>query len=207
MKRNRFIVGGLAALLLQQTAFASLNEDVANIVWTSCGDAVPDSTTEALGDRLQCGTLIGPIDHLRPDLGRVELGVVRVKAENPAMREGTIFFNPGGPGQSPVASFRRSSITGGSSNPTMLSMAIRSASSSDTTLSVSFHAASRVHSYSIVRRSQVHTMSWRPISVPTISMPPIRPRATWASTARGIRSIGISARSRGHTIWISYGVL
>lgn len=75
------------------------------VLWTSCSSGlVRESAILRLGDRLQCGTMGVPVDHRHPDDGIIEVGLVRVTASDPAHRQGAIFFNPGGPGQTPMNS-------------------------------------------------------------------------------------------------------
>jgi pimeloyl-ACP methyl ester carboxylesterase len=47
---------------------------------------------------VQCGTLQVPVDWSKPHGPRVPLTVARRPADNPATRVGTVFYNPGGPG-------------------------------------------------------------------------------------------------------------
>ncbi len=50
--------------------------------------------------KVQCATVRLPLDYDEPDGATVEIAVVRVKARKPAVRVGTLFVNPGGPGGS-----------------------------------------------------------------------------------------------------------
>lgn len=65
----------------------------AGIAWTSCDP--PEAG-------LDCGTLAVPLDWNRPDGAQIELAVLRHAASRPQERIGTMFLNPGGPGQSGV---------------------------------------------------------------------------------------------------------
>ena len=51
----------------------------------------------------QCGTVAAPIDEAHPDGPTVALAVIRRPAAAGAAALGTIFFNPGGPGESGVS--------------------------------------------------------------------------------------------------------
>jgi pimeloyl-ACP methyl ester carboxylesterase len=51
----------------------------------------------------QCGTLEVPIDWSRPRGPKVSLAVARRPASDPSRRIGTLFFNPGGPGDGAVS--------------------------------------------------------------------------------------------------------
>jgi pimeloyl-ACP methyl ester carboxylesterase len=49
---------------------------------------------------LQCGTVSVPVDYAQPDAGSITIAVDRAPALDPSATRGTIFFNPGGPGES-----------------------------------------------------------------------------------------------------------
>jgi pimeloyl-ACP methyl ester carboxylesterase len=66
----------------------------ATLHWTSCGAA-------------QCATLAVPLDELHPDGRTIGLPLVRIPADDPSHRIGSLLVNPGGPGASGV-SFARS---------------------------------------------------------------------------------------------------
>jgi pimeloyl-ACP methyl ester carboxylesterase len=51
-----------------------------------------------LGERLECATIKAPLDWEDPELDKVAVGILRVKASDAANRKGAIFINPGGPG-------------------------------------------------------------------------------------------------------------
>jgi hypothetical protein len=51
-----------------------------------------------LGDRLKCAMITVPLDHDNPAKGDLKIAVMRAAAGRPALRRGSIFFNPGGPG-------------------------------------------------------------------------------------------------------------
>jgi len=73
------------------------------VIWTACPSGlVRESAIRRLGDRLRCGTMGVPVDHHHPDDGIIEVGLVRVTASDPTHRQGAIFFNPGGPGETPM---------------------------------------------------------------------------------------------------------
>lgn len=59
--------------------------------WAPC----PDSA------QVQCATLQVPLDWSKPRGTKISLSAVRRPADNPEQRIGTLFFNPGGPGDSP----------------------------------------------------------------------------------------------------------
>jgi pimeloyl-ACP methyl ester carboxylesterase len=47
---------------------------------------------------LECGTVTVPLEYAEPDGEQISLTVMRHRANDPAQRIGTLFFNPGGPG-------------------------------------------------------------------------------------------------------------
>lgn len=67
---------------------------VPGIDWTSCGE------------RLECATVAVPVDWDEPDGATIGLSVIRHPASDPDRRIGTIFANPGGPGESGVGFVR-----------------------------------------------------------------------------------------------------
>jgi len=66
----------------------------AGIAWTSCGE------------RLDCASVPMPLDWEQPDGQKVELAVIRHRASKPEQRIGTIFADPGGPGDTGVGFVR-----------------------------------------------------------------------------------------------------
>jgi len=74
-----------------------------SIAWTACtADLVDERWSDALGERLECGSMPAPVEEGQPAKGSFNVGVVRFKAGIPAQREGSIFFNFGGPGANPL---------------------------------------------------------------------------------------------------------
>ncbi|MGA8118059.1 MAG: alpha/beta hydrolase [Actinocatenispora sp.] len=64
-----------------------------SIDWKSCDD---------LGARFQCARVPVPLDWARPGGEHIKLAVIRHLASRPEQRIGSMFVNPGGPGQSGV---------------------------------------------------------------------------------------------------------
>ncbi|MGW2049654.1 alpha/beta hydrolase [Streptomyces sp. NPDC001858] len=58
-----------------------------SLSWQACGT-----------QGAECASLPVPLDWSRPSAGTVTVAVSRLKAADPAQRIGTVFFNPGGPG-------------------------------------------------------------------------------------------------------------
>jgi pimeloyl-ACP methyl ester carboxylesterase len=91
------------ALILTFFVFAAVcpRPAMATISWGLCPESWVGTPSGVLGQRLQCGTLLAPLDHLFPDGRNIHVGVVRVQAAHANEREGAIFFNKGGPGGHP----------------------------------------------------------------------------------------------------------
>jgi pimeloyl-ACP methyl ester carboxylesterase len=71
------------------------------IAWGTCPESWVGTPSGTLGARLRCGTMKAPLDHIAPDGREIDVGVIRIRAAEPAQREGAIFFNQGGPGTHP----------------------------------------------------------------------------------------------------------
>lgn len=71
------------------------------VAWTLCDESLVGSWP-SLGDRLQCARIQVPADHDDPSRGNIDLGIIRVRALDPAHRIGTLFMNFGGPGGNPM---------------------------------------------------------------------------------------------------------
>ncbi len=80
---------GTAGPLARATA-APAPTLAARIVWRNCGA------------RLQCARVQVPLDWSRPNGEQIELAVIQHLASRPKARIGSIFINPGGPGESGV---------------------------------------------------------------------------------------------------------
>jgi len=91
----------LALALLPANAARSDAGQAPTIAWTECPDSAGTGDWPELGDRLRCAQVDMPLDHRQPDGRMVKVDVVRVLAADPALREGSIFFNVGGPGGHP----------------------------------------------------------------------------------------------------------
>jgi pimeloyl-ACP methyl ester carboxylesterase len=101
-----------AALLASHTPFAVASSDgdpprypavpATTITWGVCSESIVGADALSLGDRLRCGQMEAPLDHHRPMAGRFTIALVQVKARDPAARRGTLFVNPGGPGETPM---------------------------------------------------------------------------------------------------------
>jgi pimeloyl-ACP methyl ester carboxylesterase len=75
---------------------------------TAPGEAVAARISwHACGKQLQCARAPVPLDWARPDGRTISLAVIRHRASRPQRRIGSLFFNPGGPGQSGVDTVRQ----------------------------------------------------------------------------------------------------
>jgi pimeloyl-ACP methyl ester carboxylesterase len=90
---------GLSAIPDESAATVTDHADA--VAWHTCLAEETGIPVSSLGDRLQCGTMSVPLDHNHPALGEVDVGLIRVRAMQPAQREGALFFNVGGPGGNP----------------------------------------------------------------------------------------------------------
>lgn len=96
--RGLLLVAVLGTGLLASTAFVSAAQSATaesprySIDFAPC----PGSTMA------RCGTLRVPVDWSRPKGPKINVAVARRPADDPAHRIGTLFFNPGGPGDSGV---------------------------------------------------------------------------------------------------------
>ena len=70
--------------------------EASGIAWTSCDP--PDSQ----GHHFECAKVAVPLDWDRPNGKKIELAVIRYLASRPKKRIGSMFVNPGGPGDSGV---------------------------------------------------------------------------------------------------------
>ncbi len=96
-------LAGVCAVLLVATSMAGPVRRVpatsqraagVRIAWTRCGT------------HLQCARVRVPLDWSRPNGEHIELAVIRRLASRPQARIGSMFINPGGPGESGVALVR-----------------------------------------------------------------------------------------------------
>lgn len=101
MHRSPWTFVTVAALAsLPAFGFAS-STPLPRISWGVCSESWVGEASGVLGARLQCGSMRVPLDHIVPDGREVDVGVVRIRAAAPGMREGSLFFNQGGPGTHP----------------------------------------------------------------------------------------------------------
>ncbi|HET9563292.1 MAG TPA: alpha/beta fold hydrolase [Mycobacterium sp.] len=89
-RRSASVVSLAAVLLVVAGAQAAADPGQTRfkITWSACEKS----------PQTQCGTLKVPLDWSRPSGATISLVVARRPAKDPARRVGTLFFNPGGPG-------------------------------------------------------------------------------------------------------------
>ncbi|WP_024794024.1 alpha/beta fold hydrolase [Tomitella biformata] len=106
--RQRTVLAATAILLMSAAAACASSgtsgSDEAEaqekqIAWTSC---------DGLGEEFQCAKVEVPLDWNNQDGKKIELAVIRHLASHPDQRIGSMFVNPGGPGQSGVDLVRNS---------------------------------------------------------------------------------------------------
>src|SRR6185312_2109450 len=100
---RRFVVVVLAvwvvmALVLPVAAGAGTGRGSA-----AAGAGVPRITWAACGPQLECANVPVPLDWAHPNGPAIALAVARHLASHPGQRIGSLFVNPGGPGDSGVA--------------------------------------------------------------------------------------------------------
>ena len=83
MLRRLILAVALAAIPAADAQAAPLN-------WTPCDDG------------FECATATVPLDYDQPKGKQISLAVIRLPATDPSHRIGTLFTNPGGPGNSGV---------------------------------------------------------------------------------------------------------
>ncbi|MCW2762664.1 MAG: alpha/beta hydrolase [Marmoricola sp.] len=90
------VAGALGAAILPTTGVAPAEAKATSsgfsIAWTECAEA----------PQVQCGSLTVPVDWSHRSAGDISVAVARRPADDPEHRIGTLFFNPGGPGDGGV---------------------------------------------------------------------------------------------------------
>jgi pimeloyl-ACP methyl ester carboxylesterase len=88
-----------SALPAVATAAPSRSAPIPRLSWQDCGDG------------FECATARVPLDYDRPDGRSIHLALIRLPATDPAHRIGSLFINPGGPGNSGVQFVREAART------------------------------------------------------------------------------------------------
>ncbi|HET9257767.1 MAG TPA: serine/threonine-protein kinase, partial [Pseudonocardiaceae bacterium] len=73
-----------------------------SLSWGGCSsfDHTPDDEKVYTDPSLECARLTVPLDYTKPNGRKIEVGLLRRHASNPANRIGSLVINPGGPGVS-----------------------------------------------------------------------------------------------------------
>lgn len=70
--------------------------------WEQCDYSVlgynAQKRFDAMGERLKCAEIKVPLDWKNPARGTATMALIKAAATKPAEKQGTLFFNPGGPG-------------------------------------------------------------------------------------------------------------
>lgn len=85
-KLTSFFAATIIAGVMVTTGAAATAASASGVNWAPC-------ETDA-----ECGILKVPVDWSKPRAATIDVAVARHAAEDPARRIGTLFFNPGGPG-------------------------------------------------------------------------------------------------------------
>ena len=93
LRRALPLLAALAALYLTAPAYAS-HAPVPKLDWQPCDDG------------FECATAQVPLDYDHPRGRSIELALIRDPADEPDQRIGSLFINPGGPGESGVEFLR-----------------------------------------------------------------------------------------------------
>ncbi|KAL1714504.1 Alpha/Beta hydrolase protein [Schizophyllum commune] len=99
MRGSAFSALSGAVLAFSYAGLASAAELNSTIEWSSCADLNP--VYGNFSESLRCGFYDVPLDWADESVGTARLAVVRYPATDKE-KKGTIFFNPGGPGQSGI---------------------------------------------------------------------------------------------------------
>ncbi len=78
---------------------APASPPVSRLSWAACGDG------------FECSTARVPLDYDRPHGRRIDIALIRLPAADPDRRIGSLFVNPGGPGNSGVTFVREAALS------------------------------------------------------------------------------------------------
>ena len=93
--RSSFVVATLSVLGFGGSVLpAEAAPRQPRVSWSPC--------YKEFGLPFECGTVQVPLDHDQPGGAAISIAMVRLPAAVPALRIGSLFFNPGGPGGSGV---------------------------------------------------------------------------------------------------------
>jgi pimeloyl-ACP methyl ester carboxylesterase len=92
--------------MMPRKTFAALLAAGAVLAGAAGAHAASPLSWTACDDGFECATAQVPLDYDQPAGAKLELALIRLPASDPAHRIGTLFTNPGGPGNSGVAFVR-----------------------------------------------------------------------------------------------------
>ena len=81
----------ISVVLLSLASFALSAPATSTLKWSPCPSPLPPA--------LQCAQLKVPLDWSQPKKEQVTLGITKVPAKNQETKKGSLFYNPGGPGE------------------------------------------------------------------------------------------------------------
>lgn len=91
-------------------ALAAYRDQIIN--WSVCDDTIlgpgiesSSAIVQGLGERLQCAYVRVPMDWSTPMRGDMEVALIRLSSTEASQRQGSILFNPGGPGADGLGSW------------------------------------------------------------------------------------------------------
>ena len=99
----RFVVVALAVWVVMALVVPVAAEAGTGRGSAAAGAGVPQITWAACGPQLECASVPVPLDWAHPGGPTIALAVARHLASHPEQRIGSLFVNPGGPGDSGVA--------------------------------------------------------------------------------------------------------
>ncbi len=116
--RLRILVAVLALLGSVSSLPAALALTPApDLAWGACPGALADLATPAAAagepGGVECATVSVPLDYDDPDGEQIGIAIIRVPAQVPEQRVGTLVFNPGGPGASGIGWVSVEALVGG----------------------------------------------------------------------------------------------
>ncbi len=101
MPRNRvatlLLATSMTALGVPALASASTAPP---LEWRLCRDIANEWPLD--DRRTECAMVTVPVDYANPDGRKIDIAVSRIKATDPARRQGVVLINPGGPGHSGI---------------------------------------------------------------------------------------------------------
>jgi pimeloyl-ACP methyl ester carboxylesterase len=99
--------GAAAASALMAITLMPAATATAGAAPRATGLAVPRLDWRACGGGFFCATAAVPLNYARPAGPKISIAVIKHPATSPARRIGSLFFNPGGPGDSGVTALRQ----------------------------------------------------------------------------------------------------